>query len=94
MPRSQLVPAFEGLNPDEISFSVIGKIDDTDDQPDRVLKLGERVTLIVEAVVVGVNHTMNKDGETTRATKVKVEMAHIHDEAETHIHEEADDPAV
>ena len=78
--RKQLIPSFEGNNPEALVFNLTGRIDEPDDQPDRALKLGEAVTMIVNGVVTAVNHTINpKEGDTTRSTKVKVDTAHLVD---------------
>ena len=71
------IPSFDGSNPSTLTFSVAGSITEEDDQPSRVLKIGEPVDLVVSGFVMGVNHTIDKDGELTRATKIKIDTAHL-----------------
>lgn len=80
---SKRVPPFDSHNPTAVTFTVSGTVTEEDDQPARVLKLGEPVDLLVSGMVVGVNHVIDKDGETTRATKVKIDSAHIHTTPDT-----------
>lgn len=70
------LPNFEGRSVEALKLSVTGTIDDENAQPDRALKVDDTIVLIVCAQVVGVNHTVDKDGVVTRNQKVKVVEAH------------------
>ncbi len=73
MTKVKPLPSFEGTIPDHITFTAGGSITEVDDQPDGCPTIGEWLTLECTAQVVGVNHTINNDGELTRAVKVKMD---------------------
>lgn len=73
MPKIKPLPNFEGVNPDHVIFTASGSISEVDDQPDGCPSIGEWLNLECTAQVVGVNHTINNDGELTRTVKVKMD---------------------